>query len=247
MRERRRGIIPHESITIRKLFCYGLYASALYQVLFLFGVANTTSGNTALIIATVPMWTALLACIFISEILRRLAWVGLSLALIGTIVVAFQKGDVSLGNQHLWGNMIVLGAAFVWSSGTVYSKPMLQKISPIQLSAAATGISLPVHWILAAPHFSKALPALNSVGLWLIILYSGVLSSGLSLPMWNFGVRHAGAAHASAIQNLIPVIAIVAAWFIRGESATIAHLVGGTLILGGLLLMRLSRKSFNSK
>ena len=37
----------------------------------------------------------------------------------------------------------------------------------------------------------------------MIILYAGVLSSGLALPMWNFGVRHTGAAQAAIIQNLI--------------------------------------------
>ncbi len=80
----------------------------------------------------------------------------------------------------------------------------------------------------------------------MIILYAGVLSSGLSQPMWHFGVRVAGAAHAAIIQNLIPLIAILAAWVSRGEKATLAQLVGGTLILSGLVVMRFARETATS-
>ena len=61
--------------------------------------------------------------------------------------------------------------------------------------------------------------------------------------MWNYGVRHAGAAHAAIIQNVIPLIAILAAWITRGETATAAQLFGGALILGGLIMMRTARSA----
>ncbi|MEZ6132740.1 MAG: EamA family transporter [Planctomycetaceae bacterium] len=242
LRERQQGIRPTASITRRRIIVYAMIVSATYQFLFLLGIARTTSGNTALIIATVPMWTALLARIFLSETLRRLAWTGLTIALAGTIIVALQNRNVSAGGEHLVGNLCVLGAALSWAAGTVYSRPMLHGISPMQLSASAAVIALPLHVLFAAGRYADAMPTLQSVNLWLIIVYSGVLSTGLALPMWNFGVRHAGAAHASAIQNLIPLIAIVAAWLSRGESVTTPQLIGGTLILSGLVIMRWSRQ-----
>ena len=240
--ERRRGILPRPGLARRHLFVYGLMVGATYQVLFLLGVGGTTSGNTALIIATVPMWTALLARIFLGEVLQKLSWCGLVISLIGTVIVALQKGDVSMGSKTVFGNLMILCAALVWSSGTVYSRPLLKQISPMQLSASSAMISLPVHLLLASFFVPQNLPALRSPGLWMIIIYSGVLSSGLSQPMWNFGVRHAGAAHAAIVQNLIPLIAIVAAWAVRGERATTAQIIGGILILSGLATMRLGRR-----
>ena len=74
------------------------------------------------------------------------------------------------------------------------------------------------------------------------MLYSGVLSSGLSLPLWNYGVRQAGAAHAAIIQNLIPVVAIIVAWFSRGEPVTQAQILGGSLILSGVIMVRRGRQ-----
>jgi drug/metabolite transporter (DMT)-like permease len=241
--ERRRGTLPKPGLTFKQLLTFAGMISAVYQVLFLLGVSFTTSGNTALIMATVPMWTALLARVFLHEKLRKLAWWGLSVALIGTVIVAFQKGDVTAGLETLWGNLLMLGAAWLWSSGTVYSRPLLTRISPLQLSAWASVLALPVHWLLAAGRYEVSFPALQSVNLWLIILYSGVLSSGLSLPMWNYGVRQAGAAHAAVIQNLIPVVAIIAAWLSRGEPVTQAQILGGSLILSGVIMVRRGRQN----
>jgi drug/metabolite transporter (DMT)-like permease len=243
MRERSRGVLPKRGITGWQVVIYAVMVSAVYQLLFLLGIARTTSGNTALIIATVPMWTALLARIAIGEKLRQLAWCGLLTALVGTIIVALQKGDVTTGRAHLVGNLMILAAALLWACGTVYSRPLLQRISPMQLSAAASVIALPVHLLFAVGRYESSLPVLQSTNLWLIILYAGVLSSGLALPMWNYGVRHAGAAQAAVVQNLIPLIAIMAAWVSRGEPATSAQLVGGALILGGLAMMRWARSS----
>lgn len=240
-RELRRGIKPKPGLTFKHLLLFGLVMSAMYQILFLLGVSHTTSGNTALIISTVPMWTALLARLFLCEKLRILAWSGLTIALVGTVIVALQKGDVSTGLDQFWGNLFILGAALLWASGTVYSRPLLTRISPVQLSASAAVIALPVHLLIAAGRYEHSIPVLQSVDLWLIILYSGVLSSGLALPMWNLGVRHAGAAHAAVIQNLVPLVAIIAAWLTRGEPVTQAQILGGSLILSGVIMVRRGR------
>lgn len=240
--ERRRVGRPAEKVPFRTLLVYGLMVGAVYQLAFLLGVKRTTSGNTALIIATVPMWTALLARIFISEKISRLAWFGLLVALAGTTIVALQKGDVTAGPDHLLGNGIILMAALMWSAGTVYSRPLLKKISPLQLSAAAAAVGLPFHLLLGVGGYTESVAVLQSWQLWLIILYSGVLSSGLALPMWSFGVRHAGAAHAAIIQNLIPVVAIMTAWLTRGEPATNPQILGGAMIVAGLVIMRRTRQ-----
>ena len=239
--ERRRGIRPGSGVSKKQIVIYAMIVSGLYQVLFLLGIARTTSGNVALIIATVPMWTALLARIFLNERLAIIAWCGLFTALAGTVIVALQKGDVAVGDENLVGNLCILGSALAWSVGTVYSRPMLKSISPMQLSGFAATMALPVHLMLAMGRYETGLPVFQSLNIWLILLYSGVLSTGLALPMWSYGVRHAGAAHAAIIQNIVPLIAIAAAWLTRGESASVPQMFGGALILGGLIIMRIGR------
>ncbi len=61
------------------------------------------------------------------------------------------------------------------------------------------------------------------------------------MPMWSYGVKYAGAAHATMFQNLSPIVAIVSAWLILGESLSTAQAFGGALILGGLFIVRRAR------
>ena len=241
-RERRAGIRPSADVRFGQVLIYAVVVAAIYQIVFLVGLDRTPPANAALIISTVPIWTAILARIFIHEQLRRLAVLGLLIALVGTVIVALQRGEVSTDEKYLVGNLTMLLAALLWAGGTVYSRPLLNKISPLQLAAAASVIALPVHILIGFSQHTGSLQALRSPALWLIIFYSGTLSSGLSQPMWHFGVRQAGAAHASIIQNLIPVAAIFATWTIIGTAPTGAQLLGGALILSGLITMRLARK-----
>lgn len=234
---------PRTSVGFLPLLLYGGMASTVYQLLFLLGVERTTSGNVGLIVTTVPLWTALLARMFGGETLRLWAWMGLAIACLGTVVVALQKGDLAVGGQHQLGNFFILAASLLWAGATVYGRSLLRSITPLQLSASASLIALPMHLLFAAGRYQEALPSLSSSDLWFIILYSGGLSTGLALPLWNYGVQHAGAAHSANIQNLIPLTAIVAAWISRGETATAAQLIGGGLILAGLVIMRRARES----
>jgi len=238
----RRGNRPSPELRWRKVMAFGIMVSGIYQMLFLLGISRTTSGNTALIICTIPLWTALLARAFIGERLNLAAYIGLLIGLTGTVVVALQNDDVGGADTSLVGNLCVLASAITWSACTVYSRPMLTQISPMQLSACAAVTALPIHWLAAGPWYAESVEALRTPTVWAVMAYSGILSSGLALPMWNFGVRHAGAAHASAVQNLIPVIAIVAAWQWRNETPTGPQIAGGALILSGLLVMRATRE-----
>ncbi|MCA9062929.1 MAG: DMT family transporter [Planctomycetaceae bacterium] len=242
--ERRGGVRPSDQLSRRHVIVYALIVSVLYQLMFLLGISDSNSANTALIIATVPMWTAIAARIFLKEFLRPIQWAGLVIALGGTFVVALQKSSISIGSDTLWGNLFALGAALSWSAGTVYSRPLLKMISPTRLSATSAVIGLPVHFAVALipwadrSDFGEDLRQSMQLPMALIILYSGVFSTGLALPMWNYGVRHSGAARAAIIQNLIPVVAIVGAWAWRGEAVSVQQLIGAFLIISGLILIR---------
>ena len=225
-----------------QIFRYAVLASGLYQVLFLLGIAQTTSANAALIFTSVPMWTALMGRFLIYEKLTQQAWTGLSVAFVGTVVVTTANG-VSGEVQYLVGNIIILLGALAWSYGTVVSRPVMQTISPLTLSAIASVSMLPVHYLLAWNVLGEGVAALSGFKAWSTLLYSGVFSTGFALAMWNYGVRHTGAAHASVYQNLLPLVAMISAFLIRGETVTPIQIIGGILIIGGLVLMRRGRNT----
>jgi drug/metabolite transporter (DMT)-like permease len=146
-----------------------------------------------------------------------------------------------VAQQRFAGNIIALLAAIAWSGGTILSRPMLKSITPLQLAAISTVICLPMHLGIAWQSLPSGIARLSSIPLFGCLLYSGVLSTGLAMPMWSYGVKYAGAAHATMFQNLSPIVAIVSAWLILGESVSTAQAFGGALILGGLFIVRRAR------
>ena len=118
----------------------------------------------------------------------------------------------------------------------------MKNISPIALAFWSVALSVPLHFLVA----SYALPQLGEVFAdpWLVvaIVYSGTFSTGLAYAMWNYGIKKLGAAHAAGFQNLVPVVALIASWLLIGEVPLTWQLIGGTLIIGGLIVMRRQRR-----
>lgn len=227
----------------KSVLLYAVIASGLYQWIFLVGISSQTasgSGNASLIMATVPLWTALLAKFLLGERLSGQAKLGLTIAFSGTLVVALEKG-VSGDRALLKGNFLMLLAAMTWAWGTVQSRKVLPYVSPMRLSAISAVAMLPLHFVLAGNTLPSFAPHLREANVWAPLIYAGVLSTGLALPMWSYGVRHSGAAQAAVFQNLVPIVAIATAWLARSEPVTAYHLIGGTLIIGGLVLVRRGR------
>ena len=227
----------------KQVLLYAAIASGLYQWMFLLGISSQTasgSGNGSLIMATVPLWTALLAKFLLRESLNGQAKLGLAIAFGGTLIVAFEKG-VSGDRALLKGNFFMLLSAIAWAWGTVQSRQVLPYVSPMRLSAISAVAMLPLHFVLAGTTLLSLTPHLRETNVWAPLIYAGVLSTGLALPMWSYGVRHSGAAQAAVFQNLVPIVAIGTAWFVRSEPVTPHHWIGGALIIGGLVLVRRGR------
>jgi drug/metabolite transporter (DMT)-like permease len=232
------------------------------------------------------MWTAIGARFFLKEHLPLLAWIGLTIAFAGTMIVTLHKASptppasspaspaassesssqqvdyttaaASTAKQEsraattrLLGNLFALSAALAWAGGTVFSRPLLGKISPMQLSACSATIGLPFHILIAlwmgANSVPESVAAMKAPAMIACVIYSGTLSTGLALAMWSYGVKHAGAAQAAMIQNLTPIVAMAAAWIWLGETINPPQALGGAMIIGGLFIMRRSRQKSTSR
>jgi len=208
-------------------------------VAFLLGIFNTSASNAALIMASTPMWTALIAIIFLKERLSAISWFGLVITFAGTMIVALDKpGADAETSATLVGNGVMLFCALSWSASTVISRPVLKYISPVELTFWGMGLALPFHFLIAffQPEVDMAIvwqPKVTSA-----ILYCGIFSTGIALAMWSYGVKILGASHASIYGNLIPLVAMFFGWLMLGEIPTTFQWIGGGMIVSGLLTMR---------
>jgi drug/metabolite transporter (DMT)-like permease len=218
-----------------------LLGSLLYQLVFIVGIRGTRAGNAALIVATGPIWTAIIAWACAIERISANAWRGLAIAFAGTALVACEGGDVDLAGAYLGGNLLVLVSALSWGGATVLSKPLVGVLSPTRLAFWMTALTVPLHVLIGLPYLGPVFAGEPRAWAWWCVLFSGLLSTGLAYSLWNSGVRRVGPSHTAIYTNLVPVIALAVSWTFLGETMTASQVAGGALIVGGLVVMRRGR------
>ena len=221
----------------------GLLGYVGYQVLFIVGVDATSAGSAALIIASAPVWTAVLAQLLGVERLPFAAWGGLGLSLVGTALVIVAGTAAVFSEDTLLGNLLMLGAAVAWAAYTVLSRAVLRSgISATGLAFFGIVVSLPLLWGLGASDLGGVDWPDVDAAVWGALLFSGALSTGVAYALWNIGVQRIGPSQAAIYSNLVPVVALASGALLLGEPVTPFQLLGGVLILGGLFLMRRARR-----
>lgn len=223
----------------------GLLGHFAYQVFFILGLDLTTAGICAFLISTSPIWTATVATIMGSDRLTSRAWLGLAIAFAGASTLVVGRTGFDLTDATLLGNAVSFLAAIAWGCFTAMSRPHLDDHSAIGLAFWTMLAALPFLWVVAIAE-PDAFAGMENPIVWLVLAYSGVLSTGVAYILWNVGIRYVGAAHTAVFANLVPVVAFVIGVVWLGESGTIFELVGAGSILVGLYLMRRSRAGRNT-
>lgn len=213
----------------------------LYQVVFFLGISRTTAGNTALLLSSMPMWTAIFSFLFIFERLPVTAWIGLGVTFVGTLFVLLQNPTIDFSAGYLLGNIFILCGAIAWAGATVVSRPLLQATSPLRLAFLSSLVTMPLHYAICAGYLQASWEQLFIPANAMAILYSGLISTGVAYATWHYGVRQLGGSRAGVYQNVVTLVAVIGGWMFLSEPMLVAQFVGGLAIILGVVLMRLKR------
>jgi drug/metabolite transporter (DMT)-like permease len=229
------------AVNRRQVLVFAALSGFIYQFLFVLGAMRTTAGNAALLLSSMPMWTAVFSMAFLGERLDRVAWTGLTLTMLGTAAVTLSAGKVDISVDHMLGNGLMLAAAMTWAAATVVSRPILVSMSPLRLTFLASVLTAPIHILIVSPVLWSALPSSDQLWLWGALIYCGAFSTGFAYITWNAGVRYLGGSHAAVYQSLVTLIAVVGGWVFLREQPLWGQIVGGIGIIAGLMIMRSKR------
>jgi drug/metabolite transporter (DMT)-like permease len=225
------------------LGCIGVLVHSLLQAN---GLRYTSAMHTGWLVGLIPVFTAILARIFLHERLSRLGVGGVLLAFAGALLVV---GRGRLGPDvfrlpSTAGDALVLLSALNWAVFSVLAKPQL-RTCPAAL--VMTWVVL-LGWLMILPfclatHAWRELPRLTPDG-WIAILFLGFLCSGAAYVFWFDSLREAEASRVAAFLYLEPLVSLaVAAWLLH-ELVSPPALAGGSLILAGVWLVnRPARRS----
>ncbi|HEX2180769.1 MAG TPA: DMT family transporter [Rubrobacteraceae bacterium] len=214
----------------------GLVGIALNNLLFTHGVSMTSASNSALVVATAPLWGMLLAFVLGWESPKLKGIVGVGLALLGVAVIVYRGlGD---SGASLPGDLLVMGAAVCWGSYAVLSLPLLERYSPLAVAA----YSMLFGGLAVLPLASVQLPGVDweavSAAGWGAFAYSALVVAAFGFTFWQRGISRIGANRMLVYQYLITLVGVVAGVWFFDEGFGIDKVVGAAILLGGVYLAR---------
>ncbi len=229
------------------------------HILFYIGISNTFANVGALIFTTYPIWTVLYSIFVLNERTNlKLKFVGMAIGIFGVaiLMLSFHYNELLSLEQlfgkysHLFGNMIALIAAMVWSLYSVFGKKIQNNFEDLKdHDLKFTAISfivaaLPLFIILLfTPEFIAIFQYdLNTL---LVIMILGVFSSGLAYYLFFFGIKYIEVSKGISLAFLKPILAAIFAFFILGEEITIILLVSLGLVL--ISIISINRPSKNGE
>jgi len=236
LRERSIGVHRKD---LARFVLLAIIGNTAYQMFFINGIALTTATNSALILATTPIFIILFgAFLNVEKVTSRIVQ-GVILSFIGVVMIVLGTGNsLTFSNQSLLGDLLIVANPICWSIYTVLSKPMLKEYSPLKLTAVTMAIGAVPLVLVGIPSLGTQNWAEISTSSWVGLGFSAFLAIGLGYVIWYTGVSRIGSAKTSLYDNLVTVFAVASAWIILSESMTWIQILGAVLVFGSLYLVR---------
>jgi drug/metabolite transporter (DMT)-like permease len=215
-----------------RILFVGLLNAGLPFLLFGFAVTSISTGLAAILNATVPLFGALVAWLWLGDRPGRWRALGLALGFAGVAVLSWDKAIFHAGGTG-WAVLACLGATMLYAIAASYTKKYLMGIPPMATTAgslfgATLGLALPAAWYWPAQPVSGHA--------WLALVAVGVLCTALAYLLYFRLIEAAGPAKTLTVTFLIPVFAIAYGALLLGEPIT-ARMIGcGVVVLAGVAL-----------
>jgi drug/metabolite transporter (DMT)-like permease len=201
---------------------------------------HNPSGITALLIATVPLWLALLDRLVFGKRLPILAVGGLVIGFGGVVLLV---GGKSAGHFRISGVIVTLAGALLWAVGSLYarraklpSRPLVGTGMEMIAGGALLTLAGVVTGELGKVHFSQ-ISGESFLGLLYLIVFGSWI--GFSSYVWLLRVAPVSLVGTYAYVN--PVVAVLLGWAILSEAVSGRTILAGAVIVIGVALIILAR------
>ena len=223
----------------------GFLGITLHQWLQSTGLVTAQATTSAWLVATIPVFMAILGFIVLRERLAMYQVAGIVLAAIGVLVV-ITKGDLSAlanGKVGTSGDFLVLLSAPNWAIFSTLSRAGLQKHPATRMMFFVMSFG----WLFTSILFFttsgfRQIPVIPWNG-WVAILFLGVICSGIAYIFWYDALQVLPVAQTGAFLYLEPVVTVIVAAIVLKEALLWATLIGGITILVGVWLVNRPRPS----
>ena len=210
------------------------------------GLQTSQASTTAWIVATTPIFMALLGWLILKEKLNWIQVSGIALAALGVLLVVSNGAVSSIFTGNFGaapGDYLILISALNWAIFSALSRRGLQKHPAARMMFYVMGFG----WLFSSILFFGGgnwgeIAKLGSDG-WIGVIFLGIFCSGLAYIAWYDALQAIAASQVGAFLYLEPLVAVIVAAAILAEPITWVSIIGGAVILFGVWLVNRPSKT----
>lgn len=226
---------------IKWFIASGAFGFFIYMIVFNKGCETVTAATGSVIIATVPVITALLARFIYKEKLSVFQWSAIAIEFMGVVVLTLMNNAFSLNHGIIW----LLIAAIALSTYNLLQRKLTKTYSGLQ----ASSFSILIGTIMLAVFLPATVREVQSVPPVTIIYVAilGVFSSAIAYATWAEAFKKAK--KASSVSNYMfvtPFLTTILGLIIANEKPDAATYIGGGIILIGLFTFNFGERIFGT-
>jgi drug/metabolite transporter (DMT)-like permease len=229
--------LPRDRTVYRHLAILGVLSIFIPFTLITWGEQHIDSGLAAILNATTPLFTIVVASLALhDEPITVNRVLGLLVGFTGVVVIVSRGLGGAADGSSIYGELAVALASLSYGFGAVYARRNVHGIRPmtIGLGQVASGllITAPLAILVDQPFGLSLEPDAIFAVVWL-----GVLGSGVAYLIFYRILAHWGATRASLVTYLLPIVGVALGVAVRDEPID-ARIIGGTvLVIGGVALV----------
>ncbi len=225
----------------RLIFLSALFNPFLYFLGENYGLKFSTPSISAVIIATIPVFSPVIAFLSVREKLTPINFVGIAISFSG-VVMMLVTGNLSLA-ADIRGILCLFGAVLAALLYTVTLRKLTVKYSALTLIAWQNLIGiflfLPLFLVF---EFKSAIDVPLNREIITSMLLLAILASSVSFVFFAHSVKLLGISKSNIFSNLIPVFTAIFSFILLSEEFTLQKVAGITLVIGGVYLSERTRR-----
>lgn len=210
----------------------------LFTVFLFLGVARSTALTAGIITATMPAAVAVLSYFWLKERMNRFQAAGIALAVLGVGLLGVAGAGAGEsgtdGTAPLIGIGLLVLAVISEAFYTIYAKQTAEHLAPLPTVLLVNFIGAALFLPLGLWQARSFDWALADGPIWWLIFAFSIGSSVFALVFWYMGIKHVAANMAGLFTAVMPLTAGAVALVFLGETLTLAHALGATLVIGAI-------------
>jgi len=231
---------------IKYILLLAIFEPCLYFIFEAKAIQLTTASQAGMITSLMPVITAMLAGLFLKEIISKQLIAGSVIALIAAITLSLQASSSEVAPNPVLGNFLELLAMVCGAGYTIVARYLSKKFSALFITAIQAFIGAVFFFpFFVYEYFTMDLNFTYEAVSWTIYLGLVVTLGGYGL--YNFALTKIEASKAAMFIYLIPVFTMILAYLILGEKLTAFELLLSAVILLGVVISEIPIKKLKRK